>query len=322
MLQSYTLVNELYPWFYPVLVFCFGACVGSFLNVCIYRIPLEQSVVKPRSHCMKCGKPIAWYDNIPILTWFILRGKARCCGAPFSVRYAMVELFTGLLFLSVWLTYAPLPALALMVFLSFMVAGSFIDLDHMIIPDRFTVGGFVVGVALSALVPALHGYVSPLDPYFTRFFQGGITAVLGGFIGSALVLWIMLLAEIILRKEAMGAGDVKLMGAIGAFCGWKGAVFALFGGSFAGVFIILPLVLLLRRKKPAPVADKSAEASVGVAEAAEDASGDAVPADEDYDPTHIPFGPSLALGAFLYLVFFRDTVDLYFDTFKLLFFGN
>src|SRR5210317_1035518 len=147
--------------YFGTLVFCIGACIGSFLNVVIYRLPAGESVISPRSHC-KCGKPIAAYDNIPILSWFILRGKCRHCGEKFSIRYPMVELFTALIFLGLWNAADWPVAIVWMIFAGMMIPAALIDLDTMEIPDRFSIGGFLIGMLLSVVVPAIHG-IEPSD---------------------------------------------------------------------------------------------------------------------------------------------------------------
>src|SRR4051812_12989285 len=228
---DYAQFSAAFPWFFPVAAFLLGACVGSFLNVVIYRLPKEESIVTPGSHCA-CGQPIKWHDNIPILSWIMLRGRARCCGRAFSFRYPFVELLTGLLFVVCWLKFTPLVALCGWIFLSCLVAATFIDLDHMIIPDVFTIGLGVLGVLLSCFIPALHtvrGEIFMLDGL-----HSAVASLQGLLIGSGLVLWIALIAETLLRKEAMGFGDVKFVGAIGAFCGWQGAGFTVFGGAVVG----------------------------------------------------------------------------------------
>ena len=162
-----------------------GACIGSFLNVCIYRIPLDQSVVRPGSHCMTCGAPIKWYHNLPVLSYFLLRGKCASCGARFSFRYAGIEILTALLFAAVFCMWPPMGAApplgfralglaagahgstpyppwsvpALWLFLSGLVVGTFVDFDHYIIPDSVTKGGIVAGLLLSFLVPQLQAQV-------------------------------------------------------------------------------------------------------------------------------------------------------------------
>lgn len=262
------------------LVVVIGACVGSFLNVVIYRLPAGESVVSPRSHC-KCGKPIAWYDNIPVFSWFILRGKCRHCGERFSIRYSLIELGTALVFLGLWHAGGWPTGLVWIVFAGLMIPAAFIDLDTMEIPDRFSIGGFLVGMLLSVLVPSIHN-IDPTGIFFLDGIQGAIVGLQGAFVGSGLILWVALVAETLLRKEAMGFGDVKLMGAIGAFCGWQGAVFAFFGGAVLGCLLLLVCLPFVNRNK----------------------------SDEG---NRIPFGPALAAGAVLYLLFAKPFVSAYFD---------
>jgi leader peptidase (prepilin peptidase)/N-methyltransferase len=320
--EELRLIHAAFPWFFPAAAFVFGACIGSFLNVCIYRIPAGKSVVRPGSHCA-CGQPVRWYDNIPILSWLILRGRARCCGRAFSVRYPAVELLTALLFLVCALEFGPGKTFCAMLFVSMLIAASFIDIDHMIIPDRFSIGGAVVGVLLALAVPALHGRVAPpgLDStlgFMLASLSAGTDALLGLFVGSALVLWIGLLAEVVLRKEAMGFGDVKLLGCIGAFVGWKGAVFSVFGGAILGVFATL-LWLLFRRRAPEPLqasarpASEAATASTTAdplsAAEADAPSGEASPG---LMGMPVPFGPMLSAAGLLYLLWLHPFVDAYF----------
>lgn len=291
------------PWFFPLWVGLVGACVGSFLNVCIYRIPKEESVVTPRSHC-GCGKLIAWYDNIPILSWIILRGRARCCGRPFSFRYPAIEFLTAALFVACWLQFSPAKAVAGMVLCSIVICALFIDLDHMIIPDVFTIGGAAAGLFLSTALPALHGQVH--DLFLISSIRSVQQSVLGLFVGSALVLWIALFAEAILKKEAMGFGDVKFLGALGAFVGWKGAVFGMFGGAMLGCgwFIVATLLQKITGKKAA--AGLRAE-------------------NPDGQPTelglgaHVPFGPMLGVAALIYFFGVHRWVDAYFNELQSLF---
>lgn len=285
-----------FPWLYPLFVTVVGACVGSFLNVCIYRIPKEESVISPPSHC-GCGKRIAWHDNIPVLSWLLLRGRARCCGRPFSVRYPAIELLTALLFLACWLMFPAGKAVAGAVLCAIVVCALFIDLDHMIIPDAFTVGGAAVGLMLSLLLPSLHGQSHEF--FAIASLRAGRDAVLGLCVGSALVLWIALWAEAILKKEAMGFGDVKFLGALGAFVGWKGAVFGMFGGAMLGCAWFIAALLwqkITGRASPvAPPAEtpegQPAELGLGV---------------------HVPFGPMLGVAALVYFFGAHRWVDAYF----------
>src|SRR4051794_24818119 len=145
--------------FWSVVLFIFGSMVGSFLNVCIYRLPRGLSVVSPPSHCPHCSYSIPWYLNVPLVTWLYLGGRCANCKAPISPRYFLVELLTGILFLGAWLTtgrYSALVALSLCVLLAGLVAATFIDFEHFIIPDEITIGGMVVGFVISFFIPALH----------------------------------------------------------------------------------------------------------------------------------------------------------------------
>jgi leader peptidase (prepilin peptidase)/N-methyltransferase len=223
-------------WIVPIFVFCIGACFGSFFNVCIYRIPLERSIASPGSHCAACGSPIAWYNNIPILSWLWLRGRAACCGTRIDLRYLIVEAITGILFVEVWQTFPDRGiALSYLVFVSGLIVASFIDIDHFIIPDRFTLGGCVAGLICCALVPQLQQQ--------TTAWKGFEESLRGAFV-CGLTLYIV--AEVgtrLFKKEAMGMGDVKFMAAIGAFLGWKSIFFILpvssFFGSIFGIFLII-----------------------------------------------------------------------------------
>jgi leader peptidase (prepilin peptidase)/N-methyltransferase len=258
---------------FPSAAFAAGACVGSFLNVVITRLPAGKSVVSPGSHC-ECGAPVPWRHNIPIVSWLWLRGRARCCGRRISARHVAVEVLTAVLFLACWLLFSPGKAVCGMAFLGAMLAATCIDLEHLVIPDALTVGLGVAGVVLSFAVPSLH---DQRGGYFAvdSLLSGG-AGLAGLLIGSGLVLWIGLVAEAVLKKEAMGFGDVKFAGAIGAFTGWPGAVFAVFGGALVGcVWIVLALAwrLLTRR------GDKS----LGLG-------------------ARVPFGPMLAIAAAIYFL--------------------
>ena len=300
-----------FPWFFPFAAFLFGACVGSFLNVVIYRLPKDESVVSPGSHC-GCGQPIAWYDNIPMLSWLLLRGRARCCGRPFSFRYPFVEILTAFLFVACWLRYSPAVAVCGWVFVSCLIAATYIDLDHMIIPDVFTIGLAVLGVVISILVPTLH--VRPGDYAFVDSLRAAAASVQGLLIGSALVLWIALLAEAVLKKEAMGFGDVKFVGAIGAFCGWQGAVFAVFGGALVGTvwFLVAKIVEVAagRQSTPPPPQNLEPESIERAGFQPEGGLSFGV---------HVPFGPMLAIAAALYFLLVRGWVTAWFDQVSMLF---
>jgi leader peptidase (prepilin peptidase)/N-methyltransferase len=303
-MDTFNEINRLAPWFCPLIAALLGACIGSFLNVCIYRIPKGESIVTPGSHC-GCGQPIAWYDNIPVFSWLILRGRARCCGRPFSFRYPAVELLTAALFLACWLHFPQHgKAVAGMLLCAIVLCALFIDLDHMIIPDVFTVGGAAAGLFLSLVLPSLHGQSH--DLFLIASLRGGLEAVLGMFVGSALVLWIALFAEAILRKEAMGFGDVKYLGALGAFVGWKGAVFSLFGGAMLGCAWFI--IGYLWKKATGRAAPGALPAETPEGQPAELGLG-----------VHVPFGPMLGVAALIYFFGLHRMVDAYFDSLRELF---
>ncbi|HEY3756300.1 MAG TPA: prepilin peptidase [Opitutaceae bacterium] len=255
-------------------VIVLGLCIGSFLNVVILRLPRNESIVRPGSHCA-CGAPLRWFDNIPIVSWLLLRGNARCCGRPISLRYPAIEAATALLFWLCWRRTEPDYALAAegWIFLSVLLAGSIIDAEHMIIPESLTLGLGVVGVVLGFAVPTIRG------GGLVESLSSGGHALLGLCVGSGLTLWIASLASALLLREAMGMGDVLLVGAIGAFCGWHAAVFSIFGGAFVGLFWVLVALLWRRSLKMT---------------------------------SRLPFGPMLATAAAIYFLFLRTPVEAWF----------
>ena len=277
------------------MFFCIGACVGSFLNVCILRIPAGRSIVNPPSHCA-CGRPIKWHDNIPVLGWLFLRGKARCCGRKISIRYPAVELLTALIFTGMWFLFPAPVAIVGMVFAALMIFCTFVDLDTMMLPDFATVGGTILGFIISVAVPQLHGAEIPDAPWLASAVKSAICSALGIIIGSGVVYWIRLLGEHVFKREAMGEGDIILLGCIGAFCGWQGALFAIFAGSMLGAVVMIPIVLatgMFSKKKEAKKKSYGGE-------------------EEEFDATAIPFGPWLALGGLLYFMLFSGMTDAYF----------
>ena len=207
------------PPFVVIASFVFGACIGSFLNVCIYRIPLGRSVVSPRSQCLRCASRLAWYDNIPLVSYVVLAGRCRACGARFSFRYWCVEALTGLLAaLIVYRFGLSLPGLGFFVLGAALVVVSCIDLDHRIIPDVISLPGVLVGVGFSAVNPALSWHSS----------------LLGVALGAGILLALALGYQALTGRQGMGGGDVKLLAMIGAFLGWRAVLFTLLLASFLG----------------------------------------------------------------------------------------
>jgi len=343
--------------FWALVFFVFGCVVGSFLNVCIHRLPLGQSVVSPPSHCPHCKYSIPWYLNLPLITWLGLGGRCKNCRAPISVRYFLVELLTGLTFWICWLWFGRQSAALTLVyclFLAGLIAATFIDFEHFIIPDEITIGGMVVGVAGSLLLPRLHGQATVMGSL--------VQSLLGLGVGAGIIYLILRLgkllfgkqrlalpadtkitftetavhfadqvipyeelfyrrsdvvvlhartvelvdrcyrdvlirlspdklrigdeelnpetvphleavsAEIVLPREAMGFGDVKFMGAIGAFLGWQATLFSLMASSMIGAVVGVALILSGRREWS----------------------------------SRLPYGPYIALAAALWLFFGRQ----------------
>jgi leader peptidase (prepilin peptidase)/N-methyltransferase len=216
-----------------ILAGVFGLMAGSFLNVCVVRLPANQSVVRPRSRCPRCQRPIAWYDNIPIMSWLVLRGKCRGCGLPISPMYPGVELLTGLIWaLMAWQYPLQLEALRGALFFTLLLGIALTDLREYIIPDEFTWGGLALG-----LLFGLAGGLPTLLP-----------ALLGAVAGFGLLWLIGFAGHLVLKEEAMGGGDVKMMAMVGSFVGWQGVLLTIFLGALLGTIIFLPLSLLGRRK--------------------------------------------------------------------------
>lgn len=205
--------------FFYVFFAIFGAIWGSFANVVIYRLPKEESVVSPGSRCQKCLKPVSWYDNIPIVSWLILRGRCRHCGEKFSVRYMLVELITAVLFTLTY-HYAGLTwsLLEYLLFVFGLVVCTFIDFDHFILPDEFTLSGIVIGL--------LGAWLNPQRQI--------MDAVVGVLVGGGF-LWLMAyLYFLFTKQEGMGGGDIKLLAWIGAVLGWKAIPFVIMTSAITG----------------------------------------------------------------------------------------
>jgi leader peptidase (prepilin peptidase)/N-methyltransferase len=203
-----------------------GACVGSFLNVCVYRWPADESVVRPPSRCGSCGTPIRWRDNIPVLGWVLLRGRCRACGAKVSIQYPLVELLTAALWVMAVLRFGlSWQALGTALFFTILLGIALADARTYTIPDQFTLGGTVIGLALS-------------------FAPGGITwerSFLGAAAGFGLLWLIAVVGEKVFRKPAMGGGDIKMMMMVGAFLGPWGVLLTLFMGALFGTLIFAPI---------------------------------------------------------------------------------
>jgi len=264
-------------------VFVFGLLVGSFLNVCIVRLPRGRSIVTPPSHCPRCTSGIKFYDNIPVVSFLLLRGKCRSCGEPISWRYPLVELLNGLFYVWIMSEFGINgEAFLMMAFCSSLVVITFIDFDFQIIPDVITFPGMLLGVIIgpffmSALNEPLPFQLDQLLPQAWPHLVSFLNSVIGLLCGALPLFTIGWLWERLRHVEAMGGGDVKLMGMVGSFLGWKGALLTIMLGAVAGSVVGVGLIALKRHKM-----DKV-----------------------------IPFGPFLALGAITSAFYGPDIIAWY-----------
>ncbi len=213
----------------------FGAIIGSFLNVLILRLPANESIAFPGSHCPKCKHPISWYDNIPVLSWIVLGGKCRNCKVEISIQYPLIEMTIALVWAAaVWHYGIGLNAITAAVFGTILLGIAITDARHYLIPDEYTWGGLVLGLLLS----------------FRGGVDGLIEAGIGAAVGFGLLYLVAVIGEKVFRKEAMGGGDIKMMAMVGAFVGWKGVLLTIFGGSLLGTIIFVPLSLKEKRLVP------------------------------------------------------------------------
>jgi leader peptidase (prepilin peptidase)/N-methyltransferase len=297
-------------WFGAAFVFVFGALIGSFLNVVIYRVPEGLSVVSPPSHCPSCGEDVRWYDNIPIVSWILLGGRCRSCREPISVRYAIVEALTGALAVGAWVGSARwmlespafpnaggwvtlLTVFGLhFAFLALLVVITFVDLDHLIIPHRFSLPGIGLGLASPWIMTFLMGPEGP-----TVFWPPVTPAMslVGALVGFGAVVSIFYLYLAVRGIEGIGGGDATLMAMVGAWLGWPALPFVLFAASLQGI-VVAGIAMLFGS---AFIRDSRDIFTDEEEEAAEDPESDEPPEDDVEDPGRaaVPFGPFIALAA-------------------------
>lgn len=205
-----------------LFVFLLGSILGSFLNVCIYRLPKKESILSPPSHCPHCGEPIRFYDNIPILSYLLLGGKCRHCKEHISLRYPVVEGLSGLLSLALFIKYSlTAQFLLLLLFAAALIIITFIDLDYQIIPDIISIPGIFLGIGASFFIPTMSWFES----------------LFGILIGGGFLLLVAIGYKWVTGREGMGGGDIKLLAMVGAWLGWKAIPFILFSSSLIGVLI-------------------------------------------------------------------------------------
>lgn len=267
--------------------FWLGACIASFLNVVIWRVPRGESIVSPPSHCPRCGASIRWFENIPILSWLALRGRCSRCHLPISPRYVIVEAMGGGLFLAAFLSVGLL-APFLWVWISLMIVGTFIDFDHQLLPDFVTVGGMVYGVALalaSSFLPfPLIRDAFPLFPALQPFALPIYNSLLGLALGFGSLWLVRFFGSRAFGREAMGLGDVFLMGAIGALFGPLSVIVTLIVSSIIGSIVGCGLIAV-------------SKARLG-------------------NFVSIPFGPYLCLGCLAWMFYGPELVGWYVNLMK------
>ena len=294
MNQNANIMKDLAP-ILAFFSFWLGACIASFLNVVIWRVPRGESIVSPPSHCPKCNSPIKWYQNIPILSWLALRGKCANCRAPISPRYICVELLGGLLFLAaflwLWLPTVPLwfavtHVVVMWIWIALMIAGSFIDFDHQLLPDFTTVGGMILGGGRILKTKSFNfvygdGVQASTWLKLTPLFWS-LAGLVFGFGLLWLVRWIGSKA---FKREAMGMGDVFLMGAVGALFGPVAVLVTLILSSVVGSVVGVVLILLSKTKL-----------------------GGFTP---------IPYGPYICMGCLAWMFYGPQLVNLYLNLFRI-----
>ncbi|MBI5192016.1 MAG: prepilin peptidase [Nitrospirae bacterium] len=245
-----------------LFIFMIGASIGSFLNVCIYRLPLEQSIVSPPSHCPVCNTPIRFYDNIPVLSFIILGGRCRTCRTPISVQYVSVEIFNAVGYIFLFREFGLSPTFIIYaIFFSSLVVLSVIDLYYKILPDIITIPGIILGLISSSLILS----------------TGFKSSLVGLLIGGGLFYIVSVGSLVILNREGMGGGDVKLIAMIGAFLGWRDVIVTIMLASLIGSIVGIFMMIFFGK-------------------------------DRKYQ---IPFGPFLALGGMISMFFSEAIIEWY-----------
>jgi leader peptidase (prepilin peptidase)/N-methyltransferase len=263
-------------------VFGLGLVIGSFLNVCIYRIPENISLLWPASTCVNCSKRIVWYDNIPVLSYLFLRGKCRYCQHKISALYPIIEIITGIVFLLLFNSVLILQGglisayIFYLIFCCLLIVGSFVDLEFYIIPNEITYTGLILAPIAGLLCTGFHNLNSTLgyfDNSANQLIASLQASMLGIFVSGGMIFLCGVIGKLVLRKDAMGFGDVKLMGVIGGFLGWKLGVATFFLAPFFGLLFAIPRLISKKGKM-------------------------------------IPYGPFLSLAAFICLLFKDNSVEI------------
>ena len=287
--------------YFLILSFVMGGMIGSFLNVCIYRLPRNESIVRPRSRCPKCGNAIAWYDNVPILSWLLLGARCRYCKQVISWQYPLVEGLTGALFVCVYWRFGTTPASPIyMVLMAGLVLVTFVDLSDWTIPNEVTFPGIPLGIACAVL-----GMFYPASGLIvTDVFD----ALLGAVCGGAILYLLDKIALLVFKKRGMGFGDVKLMAMLGAFLGWKSVIFILAVASLIGSVFGLVMILIGRLGATEVTEKEGGEEEKAEATGHEELDVATLTAPGAH---YLPFGPYLVVAGILFLFFGEQLIGLY-----------
>lgn len=272
------LIHQTHPELVVLVAGLIGLCIGSFLNVCVHRIPHGQSIVTPPSSCV-CGQRIPFWLNVPLLGWLSLRGRARCCGRAISIRYPLIELAGGLSLAAAWYWLPTDAAIAGSILLPLLILLAACDIESMLVPDAPNFLLVVAGLLLSIALPSIHGETGHAFAILDRL-AALTSSLLGMAVGTAATWWVRTIGTSFAGKEAMGEADIILCAGLGAFGGWQGALFTLFGGSIIGLLLVLPPLIRSKLKG-------------------------------EEGPTSVPFVPSLALAGAIWFFCGPDLVDLW-----------
>ena len=281
-----TIPEESLYFIFGLTSFVLGGLIGSFLNVCVHRMPLGLSVVKPRSRCPKCENELAWYDNIPVLSWLVLGAKCRNCKLPISWQYPLVEAITAVLFYLVFLKFGMTIATPIyMLLMASLVVVTFVDLTDWTIPDEISKGGMPVGIAVAGL--------AMMFPESGLLLDSIVMSVAGLALGYGLLWALGEFSLRVLKKPGMGGGDVKLLGMLGTFFGPGGVLLIIILSSVVGSVIGVSSIALSKQFQPKKESeDESEEDSINVWH-------------------YLPFGPYIVLGAVVHLFFGSEIIEWY-----------
>ncbi|MGC9043467.1 MAG: prepilin peptidase [Myxococcota bacterium] len=275
--------NQTLSLLIKISAFIIGTFLGSFLNVCIYRIPYRKSILYPGSRCFLCLTPLRWYHNLPVLGYFLLGGRCAFCHQKFSIRYAVVEFLMGWISLSLFTTTTDFFSyIVYLIFMGAIIVLSFIDIDHWLLPDRITIPVGILGILLSLFNPVMPN----------GNFMDVKSSFIGAFVGFSIMYLLGFFASKILGKEALGGGDIKFMAMIGAFLGWRSFIPVLLMAALQGSIFGSLQILYFKIQKKEVVLNNN-----GIYSVFKDKS-------DLFTPTshHIPFGPFLGLAAYEYLI--------------------